>query len=74
MVAGFRRDQRGAIQTEYAIMAALIGAVIGLGLSALGDALDGTYEPIVHTSGATQSHSLPAAVGEEATPAGAPQG
>ena len=64
LCASFLRDQRGAIQVEYALLAALIGAVIGLGLSALGDAMDGTYQPIVHSSGAAQSHSLPAAVGK----------
>ena len=63
IVASFLRDQRGAIQVEYAIMAALIGAATGLGVSALGDALDGTYQPVVHTSGGAQSHGLPAAVG-----------
>jgi len=63
IVVSFLRDQRGAIQVEYAIMAALIGAVIGLGLSALGDALDGTYQPVVHSSGGTQSHALPPVIG-----------
>jgi len=37
--------------------------VTGLGLSALGDALDGTYQPVVHSSGGTQSHALPPVVG-----------
>ena len=64
IVVSFLRDQRGAIQVEYAIMSALIGAATGLGLSALGDAMDGTYQPIVHTSGPAQSHSLPATVGQ----------
>jgi Flp pilus assembly pilin Flp len=63
IVASFVRDQRGAIQVEYAIMAALIGAAIGLGLSALGDAMVGQYQPIVHASGGAQTHSLPTAVG-----------
>jgi len=63
IVASLLRDQRGAIQVEYAIMAALIGAATGLGLSALGDALDGTYQPVVHTGAGAQSHGLPPAVG-----------
>jgi Flp pilus assembly pilin Flp len=60
-VASFLRDQRGAIKIEYVLIAALIGAATGVGLSALGDAMDGAYQPIVH-SGATQSHALPAVV------------
>jgi hypothetical protein len=33
-----------------------------LSLGALGDAMDGMYQPVVHTSGGTQSHGLPDAV------------
>ena len=52
----------GAVQLEYAIMAALVGAVTALSLGALGDALDGMYEPILHADGGAQSHNLPGAV------------
>jgi Flp pilus assembly pilin Flp len=62
ILASFLRDERGAVQLEYSIMAALVGAVTVLGLGALGDAMDGMYRPILHSSGGGQSHELPSAV------------
>jgi Flp pilus assembly pilin Flp len=62
ILASFLRDERGAVQLEYSIMAALVGAVTVLSLVALGDAMDGMYRPILHTDGGGQSHDLPSAV------------
>jgi Flp pilus assembly pilin Flp len=62
ILASFLRDERGAVQLEYAIIAALVGAVTALSLGALGDSMDGMYQPVVHASGGTQAHSLPGAV------------
>jgi Flp pilus assembly pilin Flp len=61
LVASFLRDERGAVQVEYALIAGLVGVVTVFGLTALGDAMDGAYQPIVRTSGGP-SHDLPAVV------------
>jgi Flp pilus assembly pilin Flp len=63
LVTSSLQDERGAIQVEYALLACLIGAVTALGLVGLGDAMDGTYQPVVHASG-SQSHDLPKAVAQ----------
>jgi Flp pilus assembly pilin Flp len=62
ILASFLRDERGGVQLEYAIMAALVGAATALSLGALGDAMDHMYKPILHTDGGGQSHDLPGAV------------
>jgi Flp pilus assembly pilin Flp len=61
LIASFVRDERGAIQVEYSLLAGLLGAVVALGLVALGDAMDGAYEPIAHVRGG-DSRDLPGAV------------
>jgi Flp pilus assembly pilin Flp len=42
----FVADRRGGIAVEYALAVGLLGAAIALGLTALGDALDQSYEPV----------------------------
>jgi Flp pilus assembly pilin Flp len=61
LVASFLRDERGAVQVEYALIAGLVGVATAFGLTALGDAIDGAYQPIVRSSGGP-SHNLPGAV------------
>jgi Flp pilus assembly pilin Flp len=39
-------DRCGGIVMEYALAAGLVGVVTALGLAALGDALDQSYEPV----------------------------
>lgn len=61
LVARFLQDERGAVQVEYGLLAGLVGAATVLGLLALGDAMDGAYQPIAHASGGA-SHDLPSSV------------
>ena len=49
-------DRCGAISIEYAPAAGLLGVATALGLAALGDALDQTYEPVTVVT--AQGHDL----------------
>jgi Flp pilus assembly pilin Flp len=53
-------DERGAISTEYALTAGLLGVATALAFAALGDALDQMYEPItvVTSQGRSLSNDL----------------
>jgi Flp pilus assembly pilin Flp len=46
LISRFVTDRRGGIAVEYALAAGLLGAALALGLAALGDALDQSYEPV----------------------------
>jgi Flp pilus assembly pilin Flp len=46
LISRFVADRRGGIAVEYALAAGLLGAALALGLAALGDALDQSYEPV----------------------------
>jgi Flp pilus assembly pilin Flp len=46
LISRFMTDRRGGIAVEYALAAGLLGAALALGLAALGDALDQSYEPV----------------------------
>ena len=43
MILRFFRDERGATAIEYALIASLIGLVIIGAVTAIGDALNGTF-------------------------------
>lgn len=42
----FVAERSGGIAVEYALVVGLLGAATALGLAALGDALDQSYEPV----------------------------
>jgi Flp pilus assembly pilin Flp len=46
LIRRFVADRRGGIAVEYALAVGLLGAATALGLAALGDALDQSYEPV----------------------------
>lgn len=46
LIRRFVTERRGGIAVEYALAVGLVGAVVALGLAALGDALDHSYEPV----------------------------
>jgi Flp pilus assembly pilin Flp len=46
LIRRFVTDRRAGIAVEYALAVGLLGAAIALGLAALGDALDQSYEPV----------------------------
>jgi Flp pilus assembly pilin Flp len=46
LIRRFMAERRGGIAVEYALAAGLLGATLALGLPALGDALDQSYEPV----------------------------
>jgi Flp pilus assembly pilin Flp len=46
LISSFVADRCGGIAVEYALAAGLLGAALVLGLAALGDALDQSYEPV----------------------------
>jgi len=46
LIRRFVADRRGGIAVEYALAVGLLGAALALGLAALGDALDQSYEPV----------------------------
>jgi Flp pilus assembly pilin Flp len=46
LIRKFVTDRRGGIAVEFALSVGLLGAALALGLAALGDALDQSYEPV----------------------------
>jgi Flp pilus assembly pilin Flp len=46
LIRRFVAERRGGIAVEYALAVGLLGATLALGLAALGDALDQSYEPV----------------------------
>jgi Flp pilus assembly pilin Flp len=46
LIRRFGAERRVGIAAEYALAAGLVGAAIALGLAALGDGLDQSYEPV----------------------------